>query len=295
MRVLVVGGSGFVGRNLCRELKERGHQVTALSRSPGGSGLPKGVSKAMGNVTAYESIEGHFEGMDAAVNLVSLSPLFKPKGGDERHAEVHVGGTENVVRACEEHGVERLVQMSGNGADPNGPTHFLRAKGRAEEVVRDSSLEWTIFRPSVVFGEGDEFVGFTKLLSPPYVTPLPGGGETPFQPVWIGDLAPMMADSLEDDEHVGRTYTIGGPEVLTLAEVARMAHEADGRSVNVVPIPMPLAGIGLRIADVIPGVPFGADQYRSLQVDNSVPDNDVTAFGRSESDLKTLREYLAGE
>jgi NADH dehydrogenase len=248
----------------------------------------------MGDVTAYDSIRSHFEGMDAAVNLVALSPLFKPKGGDEMHDRVHRGGTEHVVRACEEHDVGRILQMSALGADPQGSTHYLRAKGAAEGIVRDADPEATVFRPSVVFGDGGEFVSFTKLLSPPYLTPMPGGGSTRFQPMWVEDLVPMLADAVEDDDRQGDTYEVGGPEVLTLAEVARLAHEADGRSVTVLPVPMALAGIGLSVADLIPGVPFGADQYRSLQLDNTVPDNDVTRFGLDPADLLTLRDYLAG-
>jgi NADH dehydrogenase len=294
MRVLVVGGSGFIGSYLCRELKERGHSVTALSRSPGNDQLPTGVAKAMGNVTAYDSMHEAFDGMDVAVNLVALSPLFKPSGGDEMHDRVHRQGTENVVRACEEHGVSRLVQMSALGADPNGDTAYIRAKGEAEELVRESSLDWVIFRPSVVFGEGGEFVSFTKKLAPPYVTPLPGGGKTRFQPIWVRELVPMLADACEDDEHVGKTYEIGGPERLTLAEVAKVIHGAEGRSVTVVPVPMGLAGVGLSVAGKVPGFPMGADQYRSLKFDNTTTDNDVGAFGIDESDLTTLGEYLAG-
>jgi NADH dehydrogenase len=293
MKVLVVGGSGFIGSHLCRELKERGHSVTALSRSPGNDDLPKGISKAMGNVTAYDSMHEAFEGMDVAVNLVALSPLFKPSGGNEMHDRVHRQGTENVVRACEEHGVPRLVQMSALGADPAGKTAYIRSKGKAEEVVRESSLDWVIFRPSVVFGDGAEFLSFTKKLAPPYVAPLPGGGKTRFQPIWIDDFTPMLAAACEAEEHVGQTYEIGGPETLTLAEVAETIHGAEGRSVTVIPIPMALAGIGLTLAGKIPGFPMGADQYRSLQFDNTTADNDIGAFGVSESDLTTLGAYLA--
>jgi NADH dehydrogenase len=294
MKVLVVGGSGFIGSHLCRELKERGHSVTALSRSPGNDNLPKGISKAMGNVTAYDSMHEAFGGMDVAVNLVALSPLFKPSGGNEMHDRVHRQGTENVVRACKEHGVPRLVQMSALGADPAGKTAYIRAKGKAEEIVTESSLDWVIFRPSVVFGDGAEFLSFTKKLAPPYVTPLPGGGKTRFQPIWIDDFTPMLAAACEKEEHVGQTYEIGGPETLTLAEVAEIIHGAEGRSVTVIPIPMALAGIGLSIADVIPGAPMGKDQYRSLQFDNTTADNDIGAFGMSEDDLTTLGAYLAG-
>jgi len=288
----VTGGTGFVGEKLCRELDDRGHNVTALARDPGGADLPATVDTAMGDVTAYDSVADHFEGTDAVVNLVALSPLFEPKGGNRKHFEVHLGGTENCVQAAEEHDVERFIQMSALGADPDGPTAYIRAKGQAEDVVGESDLDWTVFRPSVVFGDGGEFVPYTKKLAPRPVAPLPGGGKTKFQPVWIGDLVPTLADAVEDEAHVGETAEIGGPEVLTLAEVAKLAHRANGHSLTVVPVPMSLAGVGLTVAGAIPGVPMGPDQYRSLQFDNTVPDNDVTAFGVDPDGLRTLADYL---
>jgi NADH dehydrogenase len=294
MRVLVVGGTGFIGTALCAELKRRGHDVTALSRNPGGADLPGGVNRSMGDVTRYGSISGAFEGMDAVYNLVALSPLFKPSGGDGMHDRIHRQGTEHVVRAAAEHGVDRLVQMSALGADPDGTTAYIRSKGRAEGIVTDSGLEYTIFRPSVVFGDGGEFVSFTKLLAPPYVSALPGGGKTRFQPIWVGDLVPMLADAIDAEAHVGETYEIGGPDKLTLAEIARLIHRSDGRSTTVVPVPMALARIGLSVGDLIPGFPMGTDQYRSLQFDNVTDDNDVDAFDVRVGELTTLKAYLGG-
>ncbi|MFT4889419.1 MAG: hypothetical protein ACI9YT_000328 [Halobacteriales archaeon] len=291
MNLLVTGGTGFIGTYLCNELADRGHDVTALARSPDGSDLAEGVETTVGDVTAYDSIEGAFDGQDAVVNLVSLSPLFKPKGGDEKHFEVHLGGTENVVRAAEAHDLDRFLQMSALGADAEGPTAYIRAKGQAEEVVRESALDWVIFRPSVVFGEGGEFVSFTRKLTPPGIAPLPGGGTTSFQPIWVEDLVPMLADAVEDDVHVGETYEIGGPETLSLKEVAELVR---GR-VTVVPVPMALAGVGLTIGGAIPGFPMGRDQYRSLKFDNTTTDNDVGAFGVDPSDLRTLATYLKRE
>ena len=293
MNVLVTGGTGFVGRYLCAELVDRGHEVRTMDRTPEPSAVPDAVETVAGDITEYEDVAGAVEGQDAIINLVALSPLFKPSGGNGMHDEVHRKGTEHCVEAAEEHGVDRFVQMSALGADPDGDTAYIRSKGRAESTVRESSLDWTIFRPSVVFGEGGEFVEFTRLLAPPYVTLLPGGGKTRFQPIWIGDVVEMLAASLESEEHVGETYDIGGPEVLTLADVARLAHGARGRSVNVIPVPMALAGVGLSVAGKIPGFPMGGDQYRSLQFDNTTADNDVDAFGVSEGDLRTLGEYLS--
>jgi NADH dehydrogenase len=369
MRTLVVGGTGFIGEALCSELDRRGHDVTAMSRAPAGADLPAAVDRATGDVTAYDSIEPAFQGQDAVVNLVALSPLFRPLGGNERHFTVHRDGTENVVRAAEAHDVDRLLQMSALGADPDADTAYLQSKGLAESFVRESTLEWTIVRPSVVFGEGEEFIPYTKLLAPPYFTPLPGGGNTRFQPIWVGDLVPMLADAIDgvrpaaadsvdadgsgggddaggnagsgnggasdgdepgdgsgaadgtpaeeqsstdrvpDDEdtgsadnpHASVVYEMGGPEILTLAEVAALAHAADGKPIDVISIPMPLAKVGLSALDIvpetlldaIPGVPrMGSDQYRSLQFDNTVSDNDVTAFGVDPSSLTSVAEYL---
>jgi len=290
MDVLVTGGTGFVGEALCRELDDRGHDVTALSRSSDGADLPAGVETVAGDVTDYDSIEDAFEGQDAVYNLVALSPLYKTRGG-LTHDRVHLGGTENAVRATEEAGVDRLVQMSALGADPDGSTAYLRAKGEAEAVVRSSDLDWTIVRPSVIFGDGGEFVPFTKKLTTPYVTALPGGGKTRFQPIYLADMIRILADGL-DEEHAGETYEIGGPETLTLAAVTKLAYRAEGKSVRILPVPMSLSAVGLTLAGPLPFVPFGPDQARSLRVDNTTADNDVEAFGVDPADLTTLREYL---
>ncbi len=295
MKVLVAGGTGFIGSYLCRALAERGHDVTALARS--GGETPEGVDVATGDVTDYDSIAGAVEGQDAVVNLVALSPLFEPKGGNVMHDRIHRGGTENLVRAAEDAGVEGFLQLSALGADPDGDTAYIRAKGQAEEIVRESDLDWTIFRPSVVFGEGGEFVSFTKRLKGMFAPgvplyPLPGGGKTRFQPIHVEDLVPMLADALENDEHVGETYEIGGPETLTLRQVTDLVYEAEKKSVTIVPLPMPLAKVGLTVLGAVPGFPMGPDQYRSLQFDNTTADNDVAAFGVDPDELTTLAAHL---
>jgi NADH dehydrogenase len=296
MKVLVAGGTGFIGTHLCAELSDRGHDVTAASRSPTGADLPAGVETAALDVTDASDAAAVVEGHDIVVNLVALSPLFKPSGGDEMHDRVHRGGTRHLIDAAEDAGVERFVQLSALGADPDGDTAYIRAKGAAETAVRGSQIPGVIYRPSVVFGEGGEFVGFTKKLKgwfapglPLY--PLPGGGKTRFQPIWVQDLVPMIADGVESDDHLGETYELGGPDVLTLREVTERVYEAENSSVSIVPLPMGLAKVGLTAMGAVGG-PMGADQYRSLQFDNTTARNDVEAFGVSESELTTLDDYL---
>ncbi len=300
MKVLVAGGTGFVGTALVRQLTAHDHEVSVLARSPEDTNLSAGVDRIALDLTSadaeavHEAVAGH----DAIVNLVALSPLFTPSGGNEMHETVHLGGTEALVTAAEAAGVSRFVQMSALGADADGNTHYIRAKGRAEAVVRDSSLDWVIVRPSVVFGDGGEFADFTRLLTTPYVSGLPGGGSTRFQPIWVGDLASVLADCVDEEDRGGETYELGGPEVLTLADVARRMYTAEGKSLRVIPIPMPLAKLGLTIGGSVPGFPMGPDQYRSLQFDNTVDGgdpnaNDVRAFDVDPAHLQTLDDYLA--
>jgi len=291
MNVLVVGGTGFIGTALCRELADRDHEVAALSRTPYDADLPGGVERVAGDVTAYDSIAAAFEGRDAVYFLPALSALFRPPRG-RSHDGVHREGTENAVRAAEAHGVERYVQLSGIHADPAAETDYLRAKGRAEEVVRASDLDWTIVRPGIVFGDGDEFRDFLKLITTPRVTALPGGGETEYQPIWVGDLVPMLGDCVEDDAHVGRTYELAGPERVTLHECVKMVYAAEGRSVDVIGVPTGLARLGLTLAEFVPFAPMGADQGRSLDLDLVVKDNDVDPFGVDPEELRTYEDHL---
>lgn len=290
MRVLVTGGTGFLGSRVCQVLADRDHDVIALARSPGDGSLPAAVTRRAADVTDFNDLADHFADVDAVVNLVSLSPLYKPPRG-LTHEGVHLDGTENCVRAAMEHDVEKIVQISGLGADPTGRTAYIRAKGRAERVVRDADLAHTIVRPSVVFGEGGEFVSFVEKLTTPYVTGLPAGGRTRFQPIWVEDIAPMVAGCIEPD-HDGETYEIGGPERLSLADVTRLVWGARGKGVTIIPIPLPLAKLGLVIADPLPFIPFGADQGRSLEMDNVTDENAVDVFGVDPADLRTLADYL---
>lgn len=294
MKVLVTGGTGFVGSSLCAELAARDHEVTALARTPDASAIAADVETVAGDVTDRATIDDHVAAADAVVNLVALSPLYRPKGGPERHREVHLGGTENVVAAAEAHDVDLLVQMSGVHADPDADTAYLRAKGEAEAVVRAADIDHVVVRPTVLFGEGDEIRGFITTVAPPYLTPLPGGGSQRFQPLWVDDCASAMSNAIDDPSLWNATYAIGGPREYSLADLARLFHRANGRSATVVPVPMVFADVGLTLLGAVGG-PLGREQARSLRKDLTVSDNEVGALGLSVEDLRTMEDFLGME
>ncbi len=291
VKAVVFGGTGFVGTRVCTELHKRGVQVTAAARSASNSQLPPEVDTVSADVTDPASLADILNDADTIVNLVALSPLRRPRGGENMHDRIHHQGTRNIVEAARSNNVPRLIQISAIHADPEGRTHYLRAKGKAEEVVREEMISWVVFRPTVLFGDGCEFIPFIKRVALPYLTPLPGGGKSMFQPLWVTDFATMIGDAILEDDHSGKTYEVGGPTCYTLAEIASLIHESNGRSSNVIPIPMALAGIGMQAGAVVPGFPFGPDQYRSLKLDLVTTDNDAEGFIPLE-DLTTFKNYL---
>jgi NADH dehydrogenase len=285
MKVFVAGGTGFIGRVLCRILSRRGHDVTAAGRSP--PATMAGVETATLDVTdsdLADTVEGH----DAVVNLVALPSHVDPAG--QSHDAVTRQGTEHLVAASQAASVDRFVQMSALGVDSDVETAYFAAKRGAERAVRHSDLDWVIYRPSVVFGDGCAFLPFLRRLSVVRVLALPGGGGMRIQPIWVDDLGEMLADGVEDDRHTGEAYELGGPDVLTLAETVVLLRP----NTVVLPLPMALSALGASVAESLPGVPIGRDQHRVQTLDNTVTSNDVAAFGVDKRDLLSLYEYLRG-
>jgi NADH dehydrogenase len=232
-------------------------------------------------------------GMEAVVHLVALSPLYQPTGGEGQHDTVTAQGTRNVVEAAEAADVDRLIYQSALGADESSEMAYLRAKGHAEAAVRDADLEWTIVRPSIIYGEEGEFLDFMELVTTPFVTALPGGGRTmSFQPIWIEEFTPLLADCIVEESHVGQRYEIGGAQQLTLADVTEAIYRARGQSVMIVPVPVALAQLGLTLADPLPFVPMGRGQAQAFRYENVTEENAVDAFGIEADDLTRLEAYL---
>jgi NADH dehydrogenase len=187
-----------------------------------------------------------------------------------------------MVEAAATQGVRRLLQMSALGADEAGPSHYLRSKGAAERFVRAAppSLDWTIFRPSVIFGPRDSLMNrFAALLRL-------SGGLIPlarpaarFGPVWVGDVARAFEVALDGGPTSRQSYDLCGPEVVTLAELVRFAGEASGVPARILPLPDAVARVQAFVMDFVPGRPFSTDNYRSLSVDNVCRDNGFARLG----------------
>lgn len=294
-KILVTGGTGFVGSHLCNVLNGRGHDVTALAINPESSAFPmdEGIECKKGDILRPETLD--FSGYDVVIHLVGLSPLFQPKG--VTYHQIHVEGTENVVEEVEASGIDHYVHMSALGADITDETGYLGTKGKGERIAKNIDADWYIFRPSVIFGEGGEFLGMIEeVASHSRAFPLPRGPETQFQPVYIGDVSHALADAAEGKVESNQVFEIGGPEVLSLRSIVEKIYSSMNKSPVFLPVPNILANVGSHLAGLLPVVPVGTDQYKSLHKDNVVEgENDIFKFGFSEDDLTTVDEYLNKE
>lgn len=280
--VLVTGAAGFVGTHVCRQLTEHGARVRGLVRSPAKAAerlAPLPVELHVGDVRDPTAMQRAMHGCESVVHLAAIA--IERRG--QTYDEVNAGGTERVLSAMQANGVRRLVHMSQNGASSALPYRFLRSKGLAEDAVRASGAQWTILRPSVIFGPEDEFVNVLARLVrlSPLVYPLPGGGTARFQPIAVGDVAQVVTAALAESDTIGQAYALGGPAQLTLRRmVERVLVAMDARRLLV---PMPIALLRPLIAlvqRVLPNPPVTTELLDLLEIHNVVEGNALRdAFG----------------
>jgi NADH dehydrogenase len=259
--ILVVGGTGFVGAGIVRELAQRGKPVAVLSRDaenvarrfPGLS-----VAARQGDVTQPESLPGALAGVDAVVGCQQFpnSPIENPaKGYTFEH--IDAAGTENVVCAAKDAGVPRYVYLSGAGASPEGH-HWFRAKWRAELAVRESGMNYTIIRPPWVYGPEDKalnrFLGMSRFL--PFVPLIGNPGKQMMQPVFIDDVGRAVAESLEKSAADNQTFELGGPEVMSMKDVVKTALQVSGRHRLLLSSPKAVMKVMASVLQYAPGRPL---------------------------------------
>ena len=304
MKVLVTGGTGFVGTHLVNALLRRGDAAAVLARHPDAARnrFNRPVESVPGNVLDRASLERACAGRDAVIHLVGI--IWE--NGEQTFDRMHREAVANVAGAMRTAGVRRLLHMSAMGSSADSPSEYARTKAAGEAVVRESGLDWTIFRPSIIFGAGDGFVSLLAGLvrGNPGFIPVIGSGETRFMPVSIRDVARVFVDALEKLETIGQTYEVGGPGVFTLNEIYRDIALATGkRGKPLLHFPLWwgrfLAGRfeGAARRGWIDAPPLTRDQLKSLSRDN-VADTSKTdaAFGPPTEEFRAgIREYVHPE
>jgi len=291
-KVLLTGGAGFVGGHLVRRLLAQGTPLRLLARRP--AKVPQHLPAAevvQGDINDPRSLAAAMEGAAAVVHLVGI---IRERRGAGFH-KVHVQGTENVLRACRRAGVARLLHMSALGARPDARACYHRTKWAAEEAVRASGLDYTIFRPSVIFGSGDEFVNrLVRLVRRAPLIPVIGDGLRLLQPIWVEDVVSCFVQSLSKRETIGESYDLGGPETLGLLEIVEMIRDQLHLSKPILHFPVwlvrPQAWVMQRL---LPNPPLTTEQLTMLQEDNvcdlrSVEDTFQLTWKRLETYLEEL-------
>ena len=267
-RIVVFGGTGFVGQRLVPRLVRAGCHVIVPSRNRNLQRdlfvLPQ-VQVMNADPYSPDDLRRVVDGAHAVINLVGI--LNEPCRDGAGFHRAHVELTEKIVAACRSTGTRRLLQMSALNAG-RGASHYLRTRGAAEACVKASGLDWTIFQPSVIFGPGDGLFGrFASLLKLAPVLPL-ARANAKFAPVYVGDVADAFVHALDDAATFDQTYELYGPQTLTLADIVRYTARHLGLYRIVLPLPDALARIQAAIFDFVPGKPFSTDNYLSLKIDS---------------------------
>ena len=278
--VAILGGSGFVGSELCTQLIAAGYSVRLLTRYPEKCRHLKVLPwLSIVPVTNYQAatISQHVKGCHALINLIGI--LNEKGNNGKQFHDVHVGITRDALNACEKASIPRMLQMSALNANANGPSYYLSTKGKAENYLKtfsDESISYTIFRPSVIFGENDSFLnrfaGILKIV--PGFLPL-ACPEARFAPVYVGDVAKCMVQSIDDKSSFNQSYNLCGPRTYTLKELVQYTAQTCGYNKAVIGLPNALSKLQANIFEYLPGKPFSIDNYKSLQLDSVCEQNNA--------------------
>jgi NADH dehydrogenase len=294
--VCLVGGSGYVGRSVADHIGSTGRRVRVLTRSrPRAMPITVLPTAELMVCNPHEpaDLDRAFEGMDAVVNLVGILHPTRSQGFRECHVEL----PRKVAQACTRAGVSHLLHMSALGADPHGPSEYQRSKAEGEAAVRDAAqrVPLTIFRPSVVFGEGDAFLNlFARLVRVFPVLPL-ASARARFQPIWVEDVARCFAAALGDPRTFGQVYELGGPRTYTLEELVRFVASTLGRRRAIVPLPEGLGRMQALFLEKLPGKLMTRDNLDSMRVDNVCKAGFPAVFGFEPAPLETIVPSYLGE
>jgi uncharacterized protein YbjT (DUF2867 family) len=296
-KILILGGTGFVGRHLCEKLAEgaRGDfRATVLTRRRVNAKhlqmLPM-VDVIEGSAYDAATLAPLLAEHDAVVNLIAIL-----HGSEAAFDKAHVQLPQTLVNACHSAGQRRIMHVSSLGADANAPSMYQRSKARGEAVLNSSGLDISILRPSVIFGAEDKFLNtFASLQKMFPFIPL-AGSTAKFQPVWVEDVASAIVKCMDDKTTIGQTFEACGPEVFTLKQLVQLAGQYSGHDKPVIGLPNALARIQAALMELAPGEPImSRDNLDAMKVDNiSAGKPGLQALGISPSALRAVVPYYLG-
>jgi uncharacterized protein YbjT (DUF2867 family) len=302
-RVVVTGAAGFVGCHTCRVLAGKGWQVRALVRNAAKAAerlahLP--VEIRIGDIRDPAYLAASMDGATAVVHLAAVAI----EHDSDTYESVNADATRSVIECASNARVRRILHMSQNGSDSKSPYRFLRSKGIAQDVVTSSGLDWTVLRPSVIFGREDEFVNMLARLVrlTPFVLPLPDSGRARFQPIAVDDVAQVIAHVLGDDSTHHQIFALGGSAELTLRQIAERILVAMNAHRAVIGVPLVIIRpLVAALWHLVPRPPVTTELLDVLALNNTVPDNTLTSvFGITPTpfapeELLYLRTITFGE
>jgi NADH dehydrogenase len=276
--IVIAGSTGFVGGHLTDHLLSRGERIKCFARSEKSAKdlSEKGIEVIRGDITVKETIHETLHADDFVIHLVGIIA----EKGSTTFRSIHVDGTATLIKEAQRAGVRHFFYQSALGADLNSWSGYLRTKAEAEEIVRNSGLNYTIFRPSLIIGPWD---GFTKKLidmlkiSP--VIPVPGEGTARFQPIFIKDWIKCIDKVIEHPEKYMSSFEIGGPEHISYKEIAETLAKTAGYHRPVFKVPMGIMKLATSVFSLLPvSPPITSDQLRLLEIDNICDLNAVETY-----------------
>jgi len=275
--ITIFGGSGFLGRHVVRALARRRYRIRVAVRRPELAGhlQPLGtvgqITAVQANLRYPRSVEAAVRDADIVINLVGI--LFER--GRQRFEAVQHFGAEQVALAASAYGA-RVIHVSAIGANEHSTSLYAQSKARGEHAVRAASPDAMIVRPSIVFGPEDDFFNrFGSMARMLPFLPLVGGGETKFQPVFVGDIAEAIANAVEKREGFRTTYEFGGPDVKSFRELLEFVLATTERSRPLIPVPFALAKLQASFLQYLPNPPLTPDQVELLRHDNVVSEHAI--------------------
>ena len=272
--LLVTGATGYIGRHLVARLVAQGERPRCLVRNPKSAAnvLPADkVEFVQGDTTQATALQAAVAGVDTIIHAAFVTADRKALSS-HYYQETNVQGTANLIAAAKTAGVQRVIEISGLGTKPDKAGSYMEGRYQAEKMLIDSGLNWTIIRPSVLFGKGAPFIsGLTSLLRAAPVVPLIGGGKTMFQPIYVEDVVTVIVKVLESPDTTNRQiYTIGGPEYYSFTQVFDLLLKTMGKSRPKVYAPTPLVAIGAAVMEaVLPKPPLTKAAMTLFSFDNT--------------------------